>query len=954
MVVVFRRFCLMLLVSGMVLGATASAQQTGTLAGTVRDAQGGVLPGATITVSSPAMIGGARTTVTGATGTYQLTNLPPGEYIISFELGGFAPTRREGVAVQVARITRVDVELAVGTLQESVTVSGESPVVDVSSTTTQTNITKELYEAVPTGRNPWVMAGLVPGVITGRLDVGGTEGMQQYNLEAFGSADSQKSFSIDGLKTNWGGGGGGSTMQYYGFEMYEEYNMQTASGTAESDVSGVYMNMVTKSGGNRINSDHNIYFMNDSLQGTNLDDALRQRLGLRPEGDPLCASNPLASGCQSGAAGNPIKISYDWSSTFGGPIKRDRAWFFGALRWWRLDQFQIGALNPDGTQGIDDNRIRNFMGKGTYQLNQNTRASFMFNRNLKDRFHRRQVDFSEDKATVLQDQPSQNYVVQANTVLGRTTLFDLRVGRMWGVFPTRYQKEVQPTDIAIRDVTRNTQINAATDQQLNPNHRYQANANLGHYRDNLGPGTHDFKAGVQLSWERMAFDIIRNGDHYLELTDGVATGAQISNTPVNSDHRLETWGVFLQDRWILGRATVNIGVRLDGVSAHLPEQSSPAGTFVGERAFPKKDVFDFGFNAAPRIGLAYDLFGNGRAAFKAYYGRFYNQFGSELAQTVNLNTLQSIRVGWADRNNNLRLDPGEFTAPNFGSIIPRVDADANRPYSDEMNVGVDYQLLPNLAASVSYHRRQHRDGLGIVDLARPSTAYTEVQRTYLNPDTGTQTPITVFNLNSALASVRDRVITNVDVLRSDYDGVQFTINKRMSNRWQLLGGLSLQTHNGFSHSGTYTNPGNTTDFNDPTYRLNKDNSSVFIDLPWSFNVSGSYLMMYGIQVSAKYTARAGDPLVRTFQATGLTQGTQTVWVQPRGEDRTETVNKFLDMRVAKRFAVGTSRFEGTVDLFNLLNANHVLDQTTATGSTWGRPSRVLAPRIVRFGLTTRF
>ena len=164
------------------------------------------------------------------------------------------------------------------------TVSGESPVVDVSSTVTQTNITKDIYDAIPTGRNPWVMAGLVPGVVTGRLDVGGTEGMQQYNLEAFGSADSQKSFSIDGLKTNWGGGSGGATMQYYGFEMYEEYNMQTASGTAESDVSGVYMNMVTKSGGNRFNSDHNFYFMNDALQGDNIDDELRR--AARPAAGP--------------------------------------------------------------------------------------------------------------------------------------------------------------------------------------------------------------------------------------------------------------------------------------------------------------------------------------------------------------------------------------------------------------------------------------------------------------------------------------------------------------------------------------------------------------------------------------------------------------------------------------------------------------------------------------------
>jgi hypothetical protein len=937
---VFFRLCLALLVFG--LGAdAASAQQTGTLAGVVRDTQGAVLPGVTVTASSAALIGGSRSTPTGATGTYQITGLPPGTYIVTFELTGFSSLKREDVVVQVNQTARIDAELAVGTLQESVTVSGESPVVDVSTTVTQTNITKDLYEAIPTGRNPWVMAGLVPGVVTGRLDVGGTEGMQQYNLEAFGSADSQKSFSIDGLKTNWGGGSGGATMQYYGFEMYEEYNMQTASGTAESDVSGVYMNMVTKSGGNRFTSDHNFYFMNDALQTTNIDDELRRRLG-------------LAEGQESGAAGNPIDISYDWSSTLGGPIKRDRAWFFGALRWWRLDQFQIGALNPDGTQGIDDNRIRNFMGKGTYQLNQDTRMSFMFNRNLKDRFHRREVDFSEDKATVLQDQPAQNYVAQVSSVLGRATVFDARFGRMWGVFPTRYQQEVQPTDIAIRDVVRNTQINAATGQSLNPNHRYQGNANLGYFRENLGPGTHDFKAGVQLSWEKMGYDRIRNGDHYLELTDGVATGAQIANTPVNSDHRLETWGVFLQDRWMIGRATVNYGVRLDGVTSYLPEQSSPAGTFVGERSFPRKDVFDYNFNAAPRVGLSFDLLGNGRAALKAYYGRFYNQFGSELAETLNLNGLQSVRVTWADRNNNLRLDAGEFVAPNFTSIVPRMDQEADRPYSDEFNLGVDYQLLPNFAVGVSYHRRQHRNGLGIVDMARPSSEYTPVSRTYTDPDTGTLQTITVYNLNPALASVRDRVITNVDVAESNYDGVQFTFNKRMSSRWQLLGGLTLQSHQGFSHSGTYTNPGNTTDFNDPTYLLNKDNSSVFIELPWAFNLSGSYLGPYDIQFSGKYSARSGDPLVRTFQATGLAQGTQTVWVQPRGEDRTETVSKFVDIRVAKRFRFGASSFEGTIDVFNLLNANHVLDQNTAVGTTWARPSRVLAPRIVRFGVTARF
>jgi hypothetical protein len=928
------------------IAAPALAQQTGTLSGVVRDAQGAVLPGVTVTATSPALIGGGRTVVTGETGAYQLAAIPSGEYTVTYELTGFTSLKRENIVVRVAQTTRLDVELAVGALQETVTVSGESPVVDVSSTTTQTNIDKELFDAIPTGRNPWVMAGLVPGVVTGRLDVGGTEGMQQYNIEAFGSADSQKSFSIDGLKTNWGGGSGGATMQYYGFEMYEEYNMQTASGTAESDVSGVYMNMVTKSGGNRFTSDHNIYYMNDELQGDNVDDDLRARLGLQ-------------AGAQTGAAGNPIKNSYDWSSTLGGPVKQDKAWFFGALRWWRLDQFQIGARNADGSQAIDDNRIRNFMGKVTGQVAANTKASFMFNRNLKDRFHRRDSPFlfTEDKASVLQDQPAQNYVAQVNQVLGNAMVIDARFGRMWGVFPTRYQPEVTPQDIAIRDIVRNTQFNAATEQSLNPNHRYQANATASYFADKLGAGTHDFKLGAQLSWEKMQYDRIRNGDLFLELNDGVPLRAQIANTPVASDHRLNTWAVFAQDRWMIGRATINYGVRLDGVKAYLPAQDSPAGTFVGERSFPETDVYDFSLNVAPRIGLSYDLTGNGQTALKAYYGRFYNQFGSEIAEAVNQNARLNVIVPWIDANNDLQFQQGELNLASFTGfrgVFPRMDQDASRPYSDEINVGLDHQLVQNFAVSVSYHRRQHRNGLGLVDLARPESAYTPVARTFTDPETSQASSITVYNLNPALTTVRDRVVTNVDVLESDYDGVQFSFNKRMSNRWQLLGGLTLQQHEGFAHDGTYTSTDTTTDVGDPNFRLNRLNSAVFTDLPWTFTLSGSYQLPYEISLSGKYTARAGDPLRRTFTATGLNQGSVTVWLQERGEDRAETVSKFVDIRFAKRFSFGASRLEGSIDVFNLLNANHVQLQNEAIGTTWARPTRILAPRIVRFGLTARF
>jgi carboxypeptidase family protein len=939
------RTLVVLLAAVALLPAPLAAQQTGILSGVVRDPQGGVLPGVTVTVSSPALIA-TRTTTTGELGTYQLTALPPGTYEVSYELSGFTTLKRQDIRVLVAQTTRLDVDLSVGNLQESVTVSGESPVVDVSSNTTQTNISKELYEAIPTARNPWVMAGLVPGVVTGRLDVGGTEGMQQYNLEAFGSADSQKSFSIDGLKTNWGGGAGGSTMQYYGFEMYEEYNMQTASGTAESDVSGVYMNMVTKSGGNRFSSDNNFYFMNDKMQGGNIDDDLRARLG-------------LGAGQQTGAAGNPVDISYDWSSTLGGPIKKDTAWFFGALRRWRLDQFQIGARNADGSQAIDDNRIENYMGKATWQASPTGKLSFMFNKNLKYRFHRRDAPFlfSEDKASVLQDQPAQNYVAQFNNVFGKATVFDARFGRMWGIFPTRYQKEVTPSDIAIRDIVRNTQSNAATEQSLNPNHRYQGNATLSYFAQNLGAGSHDFKVGTQLSWEKMQYDRIRNGDLFLESNDGVALRAQIANTPVQSDHRLQTWAAFAEDRWLIGRATINYGVRFDGVKAYLPAQSSPAGTFVAARSFPETRLYNFNLNVAPRVGVSFDLFGKGQTALKAYYGRFYNQFGSEIAETINPNARINVQVPWNDANKDLRLDPGELDLSRFtgfGGIFPRMDADATRPYSDEMNVGVDHQLLPNFALSVSYHRRQHRNGLAIVDFARPTSAYTAVTRTYTNPTSGPQT-ITVYTLDSSLVTKRDRAITNVDGLESNYNGVQFSFNKRMSNRWQLLGGVTIQKHQGFANDGTFTNPASTTDdLNNPNYTLNRPGSSIFTEIPWTVTLSGSYLLPYEILCSGKYTARDGDPLNRTLTITGLSQGSETVWVQARGVDRTETVNKFLDVRFAKRFRMPGVQIEPSVDIFNLLNANHVLAQNDAIGTTWSRPSRILAPRIVRLGATVRF
>jgi hypothetical protein len=349
------------------------------------------------------------------------------------------------------------------------------------------------------------------------------------------------------------------------------------------------------------------------------------------------------------------------------------------------------------------------------------------------------------------------------------------------------------------------------------------------------------------------------------------------------------------------------------------------------------------------------------------------QTGTVIAENLNRNSASDVRATWRDLDGNLRITPGPCgnitcsaelgTIPAFATSNRTYDGSAKRPFDDEFSVGVDHSLTTDLGVSVTYHHRRHPYGLGIINLARPSTGYTPVDRQFTNPSGQVET-VTVYSLDPALLRVSQTSITSSEVLNSSYDGVNITVNKRFRERWQLLGGVAFSNNKGFHNDGILTT-GNGFDINNPNSSIGREDSAIFTDVPFQLNLAGSYVFPNDVLIAFKYTARSGVPLLRQLSVRGLTQN-ETVYVAPRGEDRTEFVAAFVDLRISKRFSLSErTRFEASLDLFNLLNSNSILDQNASVGSStgptvaplstsWGRPGLLLTPRIIRFGVKLSF
>jgi len=951
--VTFRR----LLLSGLCLLGAASAYaqvQTGSITGTVSDSSNAVLPGATVTLSGDRLIGGDQSVVTDASGTYRFDRLVPGTYAVKFELQGFKSITQADIRINAAFVATVNGKLEVGSVSESITVTGESPTIDTKSNVQQTVMNQEILEGVPTGRDPWSLAKLIPGVQVATYDVGGTQSIQQSNLSSHGSNTNDVSFNIDGATVNWPGGGGGATMLYYDQGMFEEVNYMTSAIPAEVMAGGVSINMVTKDGGNKWRGNMRYSFANDSLQAEN------------HEGDDL---QFLPSGARTNFLGNPTQKTYDANLSGGGALIQNKLWVNGTIRRWVVNKL-TNAKNADGSQALDDNTLKNYSGKAVAAFDANNRLSVSYLWNNKIRGHRRDTppDNVPDIAALVQTNPAQTTQAKYTGIRNRL-VFESNFSVMDGQTNYGYQPGTPLDAIRVQDGTLSSANNAASRNEEQPNSRHQFD-NIVSYSKSAH-GEHLFKAGIQ--WARLYYEsrYTVQGDYHLIYNNGVPTSVRIFNTPANPKNIDRMLGFFFQDAWsVASRLTLNLGVRYDRNKGILPEQSNPGGTFIAARSVPETTVVDQGL-AVWRAGASYDMTGNGRTALKGSYSRYGLQVGIDRVTRVNPLSNSSQDCAWTDPNRDGKFQSSELgTCPGFASISTFYpDADGpGWPYSDEVTAGVEHQVMRDMRVGAMYYYRTNRDQLGVRNLAVPTSAYTPFNATIPGGPNGATT-LTVYNLNPAFNGLQNNILDNDPYLDTKYTGIEFTANKRFSRNWQMVAGLTIGKNTGGLNSGG-TNPGQTDsatlagfsggDLNDPN-NTRFSNGIIGNDSEVAFRLSGSYRLPWSIDLAGSLISNSGYPYVSTYSLSraaaaptvNLTRASQTVFLSERGEERYPSVT-MVDLRISRPIKFGTRQFNPQLDIFNIGNAATVVRYNPSVGSTYLAPGEILAPRIIRVGFSIDF
>jgi hypothetical protein len=934
---------------------TARAQSS--IAGFVRDTSGAFLPGVTVEVSSDALIEKSRSAVSDSGGQYRIVDLPPGAYNVVFSLSGFKTVRREGIVLEGAFAAQINGELQVGALEETVTVTGESPTVDVINNTAQFVVNRDILDAIPTPiRNTPARALLLPGTTVTPFVLG------QYTMSVHGSASTDTVIAIDGLRVNNLCGSGQYSGFYMNDESVQEVTFTTGAESAEMQNGGLRINSTPRDGGNTFSGTFFAYGAGSGLQADNRSDEVKPFIQQQPG----------------------IDFTYQVNPSFGGPIVRDRLWFYFTYKYEDNKIFVASSTYPDGSLAFRQAQGNySAVSRVTWQASSRDKIRFYLDR----QFNGEDFNGFNTLATTTPEASTHAFgrgwvpQVKWSQATSDRLLLEAGLSYYYQPYEQYYTESVRPTDLPRLEQTTG-RLSVAAGNTIPPytswTKSYSSMASASYIT-----GSHAFKTGLTMGWGTNSRTFVSNAQvNTLVFNGGNPIAVAVSNGPTTAQQKVKSdFGIFAQDTWTLKQLTINVGGRYDHFNAEVPAQAAPAGPWIQARDFAAIENVPNWNDWSIRTGVAYDVFGNGKTALKANASKYIASAAAGYAANFNGMTYSTQTRAWVDTDGNRSILDGngniQFAevlggTSNFGQITSRPDSELARGYNWEYNASIQHELAPSLSVTAGYYRRNFYN-LEIVDntnLSRDDwTSYTIATptdpRLALSGD-----PITLYNLNQNRVGVAtDNLRTFSSVNETTYNGFEISANVRR-NKLLMFGGITVDRRATIDCDGTTTvansstalstsrdNP-NALRFCDsiPPFRTTGKVSAAY-QLPYEFQVSGTFLAVPGSSVNAYYTvtaAIAGRTLITS------TAGANTMPVN-LVESNTEFLDyrKQLDLRIGRTFRFGRTRIQGFADIFNVLNAGTVVRVNETYGSNpatnaWLTPLAIMDGRYLRFGTQISF